>query len=183
MRIPGLCQPNGDGPVVKWRILRSMVPSKSFLVPPMLCVGLSLIVAAGCGERHESFYRSLRKALRACTSKLWRIVVISGGQPIARVTTFGCCIVLLVGVYAARGQQSTIPKDALKVRIDTSKKQFHVGDPLQFSIMITNVGSQSFLVPNRVSLMDDTMSILDVDLRTRAGQYFGPWQVLRLRRI
>ena len=58
----------------------------------------------------------------------------------------------------------------MKVRIDSSKKQFHVGEPLQFSIVITNVGSQSFLVPNRVSLMDNTMSILDVDLRTKAGQ-------------
>jgi len=101
---------------------------------------------------------------------LWRIVVISGDRLIARLSTFGCYIVLLVGEYAALGQQSAIPKDALKVRIDTSKKQFHVGDSLQFSMMITNVGSQPFLVPNRVSLMDNTMSILDVDLRTQSGQ-------------
>jgi hypothetical protein len=52
-------------PLVKWRILRSMVSSKSFLVPPILCVGLSLIVAAGCGDRHESFYPSLAYAIDA----------------------------------------------------------------------------------------------------------------------
>jgi len=73
-------------------------------------------------------------------------------------------------VYAALCQQSSVHKDALKVRIDTSKTHFYVGDPLQFSITIANVGSQSFLVPNRVSLMDNTMSILNVELRTQAGQ-------------
>lgn len=73
-------------------------------------------------------------------------------------------------MYAALGQQSIVPKDALKVRIDPSKKPFHVDDPLQFSIVITNVGYQSFLVPNRVSQMGNTMSILAIDLRTQAGQ-------------
>jgi hypothetical protein len=49
----------------KSRILRSMVSSKSFLVSPILCVGLSLIVAAGCGDRRESFYPSLAYAISA----------------------------------------------------------------------------------------------------------------------
>jgi hypothetical protein len=122
-------------------------------------------------RRYRDHFSDYGCVYQACTSKLWRIVVISGGRLIARLTTFGCCIVLLVGGYEALGQQSAIPKDALKVRIDSGKKQFHVGDPLQFSIMITNVGSQSFLVPNHVSLMDNTMSVLAVDLRTQAGQH------------
>jgi len=41
-----------------------MLSSKSF-VPPLLCVGLSLIFAAGCGERRESFYPSLADAISA----------------------------------------------------------------------------------------------------------------------
>jgi hypothetical protein len=92
------------------------------------------------------------------------------GPTISRFTAFGCFIFLFVGVYVALGQRTGVPKDALKVRIDASKTQFRVGDPLQFSIVITNVGSQSFLVPNRVSLMSNTMSILVVDLRSQAGQ-------------
>jgi hypothetical protein len=49
----------------KWRILRNVVSSKSFLASPILCVGLSLILAAGCGDRRESFYPSLADAIRA----------------------------------------------------------------------------------------------------------------------
>jgi hypothetical protein len=46
-------------------MLRSMVSSKSFLVSPILCVGLSLILAAGCGDRRELFYPSLANAISA----------------------------------------------------------------------------------------------------------------------
>ena len=42
-----------------------MVSSKSSLVLPILCVGLSLILAAGCGDRRESFYPSLADAISA----------------------------------------------------------------------------------------------------------------------
>jgi hypothetical protein len=42
-----------------------MVSSKSFLASPILCVGLSIILAAGCGDRRESSYPSLADAIRA----------------------------------------------------------------------------------------------------------------------
>jgi len=86
----------------------------------------------------------------------------------------------LICVQVAFGQQGTPPKDALKVSIDPSKRQFHEGDPLQFSITITNVGDQWYLIPNRISLMHspssiDAVGVLEVDLRTQTGQYVaGP---------
>ena len=42
-----------------------MLSSKSFVVSPVLCVGLSLMLAAGCGDRRESFYPSLADAISA----------------------------------------------------------------------------------------------------------------------
>ena len=39
-----------------------MISSKAFLLLPALCVGLSSILVAGCGDRRESFYPSLSDA-------------------------------------------------------------------------------------------------------------------------
>jgi hypothetical protein len=42
-----------------------MLSSKSFVASPLVCVGLSLILAAGCSERREAFYPSLADAISA----------------------------------------------------------------------------------------------------------------------
>ena len=39
-----------------------MISSKAFLLLPVLCVGLTSILVAGCGNRHESFYRTIADA-------------------------------------------------------------------------------------------------------------------------
>lgn len=39
-----------------------MILSKTFLLLPALCVGLTSIFVAGCGDYHESFYPSLADA-------------------------------------------------------------------------------------------------------------------------
>ena len=39
-----------------------MIASKGILLLPVLCVGLTSILVAGCGDRRESFYRSLADA-------------------------------------------------------------------------------------------------------------------------
>jgi len=48
-----------------WRILRSMFSSKLLLALPILCVGLTSIFAAGCGDRRQSFYPSLADAIKS----------------------------------------------------------------------------------------------------------------------
>jgi hypothetical protein len=42
-----------------------MVSSKPFLLLPVLCVGLTSVLVVGCGDHHESFYRSLADADKA----------------------------------------------------------------------------------------------------------------------
>ncbi len=45
-----------------WRILRTMISSRAFLLLPVLCISMTSILVAGCGDRHESFYPSLADA-------------------------------------------------------------------------------------------------------------------------
>ncbi len=95
----------------------------------------------------------------------------SGRLRIARQrTAFLCIISFLFCVSAANGQQSAIPKEALQVRIAPIKKQFQYGESVQLTVTISNVGSQPFLVPNRVSIMGNTRSWLSVDLRNLTGK-------------
>jgi hypothetical protein len=42
-----------------------MISSKAFLLLPVLCVGLTSILVANCGDGHESFYPSLADADKA----------------------------------------------------------------------------------------------------------------------
>ncbi|MBZ5540343.1 MAG: hypothetical protein LAN61_07470 [Acidobacteriia bacterium] len=45
-----------------WRILRSMISSKAFLLMAVLCVGLACILVVGCGDRRELFYPAFADA-------------------------------------------------------------------------------------------------------------------------
>ena len=51
----------------------------------------------------------------------------------------------------AIGQRAEIPKEAIQVRIKLDKTKFHVGEAVLFKVIISNVGAQPFLIPNRVS--------------------------------
>jgi len=48
-----------------WRIIRSVIWSKAFPLLLVLCVGLTAILVAGCGDRRDSLYPSLADAIKS----------------------------------------------------------------------------------------------------------------------
>ena len=80
-----------------------------------------------------------------------------------------CATAILICGPVTLGQRYEVPKEAVSVRIEPVKSKFHIGEPIQFSIMISNVGSQYFLVPNRISYFGESQANLAVELRNQSG--------------
>jgi hypothetical protein len=60
-------------------------------------------------------------------------------------------VAFIICASLAFGQRAEIPKDAIQVRIKLDKTKFRVGEVILFKVIISNVGTQPFLIPNQVS--------------------------------
>jgi hypothetical protein len=81
-----------------------------------------------------------------------------------------CGAALLICTSVAFGQRADIPAEAVNVHIRFGKSKFHLGEPVLFSVMISNVGTRSFLVPSRISFFGDSQGVLSVELKNQRGK-------------
>jgi hypothetical protein len=82
-------------------------------------------------------------------------------------------------------QASEPPENKVNVRIDVSKKQFHVEDSVEMRLEVTNVGRYPLLVPNQASFfVDAAEAYLDVELSNEEGRLYPHmgWAVARIPR-
>ena len=80
-----------------------------------------------------------------------------------------CVVALFVCPSLAFAQRPGATRDAIAVHIILNKTLFAVGEPIQLGVMISNVGTQSLLIPNRLSFFGDTQGKLTVELTSDSG--------------
>lgn len=80
-----------------------------------------------------------------------------------------CVLVALIFCSAASGQTDTARKEALDVRISLARRAFHLGEPIQLRLEISNIGHEPLLVPNSVSLLGNSDAFLEIELRSQKG--------------
>jgi len=90
---------------------------------------------------------------------------------IRHLETLLCCVAFVIYPPLAFGQRAEIPKDAIQVRIRLDKTVFHVGEAILFKVIVSNVGTQPFLIPNQLSggLLQPSHSELDFEVRNQSG--------------
>jgi hypothetical protein len=79
-----------------------------------------------------------------------------------------CGVAFFICASATFGQRVDIPKEAVSVHIKLGKSKFHLGEPILFRVMISNVSTQSFLVPKGISFFGDSQGELSVELRNQS---------------
>jgi hypothetical protein len=84
--------------------------------------------------------------------------------------TLLCCIAFVICASQAFGQRADIPKDAIQVRIKLEKSKFHVGEVILFKVIISNVGTQPFLIPNEVSTLGPSHGELNLQVTDEGGK-------------
>ena len=90
-------------------------------------------------------------------------------QTIRHIRIALCVLVALIFCSAASGQTDTARKEALDVRISLAQRAFHLGEPIQLRLEISNIGHEALLVPNSVSLFGNSDAFLEIELRSRKG--------------
>ena len=80
-----------------------------------------------------------------------------------------CVVAWLVGASLAFAQRPGVTRDAIAVHIMLNRTLFAVGEPIQLSVMISNVSTQSLLIPNRLSFFGDSQGVLTVELTGDSG--------------
>jgi len=80
-------------------------------------------------------------------------------------------------------QTSEPPENKVNVRIDVSKKQFHVEDSVEIRLEVTNVGQYPLLVPYQASFfVVAAEAYLEVELSNEEGRLYPHmgWAVVRV---
>jgi hypothetical protein len=80
-----------------------------------------------------------------------------------------CVAALLVCASLAFAQRPGVTKDAITVHIMLNKTLYAIGEPIQLGVMISNVGTQSLLIPNRISFFGDAQGQLTAELTGESG--------------
>jgi len=85
-----------------------------------------------------------------------------------------CGIAFSICASLAFGQRADIPKDAIQVRIKLEKSKFHVGEVILFKVIISNVGTQPFLIPNQMSSSGPSHGELNFEVKNQSGKIVAP---------
>ena len=75
-----------------------------------------------------------------------------------------CVVALFVCASLLFAQRTGVTRDAITVHVMLNKTLFAVGEPIQLGVMISNVGTQPLLIPNRLSFFGDSQGELTVEL-------------------
>jgi hypothetical protein len=76
---------------------------------------------------------------------------------------------LFIGASLGLAQQPGVSRDAITVHTVLNRTLFAVGEPIQLSVMISNVSTQPLLIPNRLSFFGDSQGQLTVELTSDEG--------------
>jgi len=80
-----------------------------------------------------------------------------------------CGVTFLICTSVTFGQRADILPEALRVQTKLVKSKFQLGEPVLFSVIISNVGTQPFLIPNRITFFDDAQGVLSAKLKSLSG--------------
>jgi len=80
-----------------------------------------------------------------------------------------CVVAWFVCAPLAFAQRPGVTRDAITVHIMLNKTLFAFGEPINLGVMISNIGTQSLLIPNRLSFFGDSQGELAVELTTDTG--------------
>jgi hypothetical protein len=69
----------------------------------------------------------------------------------------------------AAGQTNHAPKQEISVSMALAKQEFHLGDPMELKIEVTNIGQKPLLVPNHLSLFRGEEAYLEIELSNSNG--------------
>jgi hypothetical protein len=83
--------------------------------------------------------------------------------------SFLCVVALFIGASLGLAQQPGVSRDAITVHTVLNRTLFAVGEPIQLSVMISNVSTQPLLIPNRLSFFGDSQGQLTVELTSDEG--------------
>lgn len=81
-----------------------------------------------------------------------------------------CGVALFICASLAFGQRTDIPKEAIKVQIRLDRNEFHFGEEIIFEVIISNAGTQPFLIPNQMLFGSPSHSDLNFEVRDQSGK-------------
>ena len=81
-----------------------------------------------------------------------------------------CCslLVALVVGSATFGRNELASKEQIKVHIALSRQTFHLGEPLDLRLEISNIGQEPLLIANSVSLFGNDDAFLEIELHGKS---------------
>ncbi len=68
---------------------------------------------------------------------------------------------------ACSGQTVKVSEERIKVSIALDHREFHLGDPIELKLEISNFGRAPILIANSVSLFGNSDAFLEIELRNR----------------
>jgi hypothetical protein len=68
---------------------------------------------------------------------------------------------------AAFGQNEVASKEPIKVHIALNRTNFHLGEPIELMLEISNVGQEPLIIANSVSLFGNDDAFLEIELRRK----------------
>ena len=80
-----------------------------------------------------------------------------------------CVLAVSILPSLAAGQTSDAPKQGITVSMALTKKEFHLGDPMELRVEATNIGQKPLLVPNHLSLFGGEAAHLEIELSNGKG--------------
>jgi hypothetical protein len=67
------------------------------------------------------------------------------------------------------GQTDKVPEETIQVSVALDHKEFHLGDPMELRLEISNVGPAPLLVANSVSFFGNSDAFLEIELHNQRG--------------
>jgi hypothetical protein len=66
-------------------------------------------------------------------------------------------------------QNESGPKEPVEARISLDHREFHLGELVELRLEISNLGHESLLIPNSVSLFVNADALVEIELRGKKG--------------
>ena len=88
--------------------------------------------------------------------------------------TLLCGVAFFVCTSLTVGQITDIPKESIKVQIRLDRNKFQVGEEILFRVIISNVGTQPFLIPNQMTFHAPSHGSLEFEVRNQSGKIVAP---------
>ena len=85
-----------------------------------------------------------------------------------------CGLAFSICASLAFCQRPNIPSEAIKVQIKLDKNRFQPGEEIVFRVIISNTGTQPFLIPNQLMFDTPSHSTLSFEVKNQLGKIVAP---------